>query len=105
MSILSIKTSENSFLEVAETIPCLAMEVKKVDPLLNCAERLDQKNIQLFDKIKSILEDRPNYSETIVYKILELESVSTEADVLLITNSYNMRLSNTTIQEIVKLLN
>ena len=104
MNPLTIKTSENSYLHISQSAPVYASAVKLVSPQLTCATWSEQENVDLFTKLSKILIDKPNYTEGVVYKLLELDHIATESGVLLLTNSYNMRLSNTIVQDILKVI-
>ena len=104
MNIINIRTSENSYFHVAEHTPVFASDVKIVQPTLNCQTRTPEKNLLLYSKLVSLLKDKPGYVETAIYKLLQLESLKSDVDVLLIINSYNIRVTNVVIQEITKLL-
>lgn len=105
MNSLTVRTSENSYLHIAQSIPVYASTVKLVAPELTCANWGEQENLKLFESISEILKDKPNYSDVVVYKLLELDHIATESGILLLTNSYNMRLSNTVVQDILKVIN
>ena len=58
-----------------------------------------------FNKLKENLESKPNYNISIVYKLMELSGKFTLSDLVLVTNSFDMRLPNDVLESLVNILN
>lgn len=109
------------------TTPIVSLYVQKIDllidqlTLISPAELFQSDNIlnydienlpinkrtntkSCMDQLIKILENKPGYTEQLVYKLLQLNYINSESDVLLITNSYDVRLTPDVLTNLVKIL-